>query len=158
MTRLRVLAIAAGTGRIGYVFLIGGTLKRWEISVKASKSPELTAVKTTQWIDALKPDVVITEKLDRYSRKGELTKQLITAIATVAKGNYLNDIHVPRVQKFANKYEEATDLANRFPDILPWMPKRPRIWESEPRNMIYFEALALALAVIDNDKSAKDTA
>ena len=129
------------------MFFIGDKLKHWAISVKASKPPKLAAKQAGQWIDELEPDVVITEKIGKHSHKGKLTKQLIAAIATVAENRYLNDIAVPRVQNFRNKYEEAKELARQYPDILPWMPKRPRIWESEPRNMIYFEALALALAL-----------
>ena len=59
------------------------------------------------------------------------------------------NVAVQRVQRFANKHEEAKALVERFPDILPWKPKRPEIWETEPRNMVYFEALALALEVLD---------
>jgi len=149
MARLRVLAIAAATGRIGYVFFIGDTLKQWALSVKASASPELAAKYATQLIDKLKPDVVITEKLTIHSRKGPLTKQLIAAVASVAENKYLNDIVVPRVQEFQNKYEEVKALVKMYPDLLPWAPQKPPIWESEPRNMIYFEALALALVVVD---------
>ena len=149
MARLKVLAIAAATGRIGYVFFVGDKLKDWAMSVKASKSPKLAKEKAEQWIEDLEPDVVVTEKVGKHSSKGILTKQLIDAIRNVAENRYLNDIVVPRVQSFQNKYEEAVELTKRFPDILPWAPKKPRIWESEPRNTIYFEALALALMVID---------
>ncbi len=158
MARLKVLAIAAATGRIGCVFLIGGKLKHWAMSVKASKSPEMAANQTTKWIDEFEPEVVITEKITKRSHKGKLTKQLIAAIAKVAENRYLNDIVIPRAQNFQNKYEEAKELANQYPDILPWLPKRPRIWESEPRNMIYFEALALALEVIGRNRSTSKTA
>ncbi len=158
MARLKVLVIAAATGRIGYVYLIGGKLKHWTMSVKASKSPELAAKQTTLWIEELEPDVVITEKIGKHSHKGKLTKQLIATITKVAENRYLNVVVVPRVQNFQNKYEEAKELAKQYPDILPWMPKRPRIWESEPRNMIYFEALALALEVIDAEKPASNIA
>ena len=153
MARLRVLAIAAATGRIGYVFFIGDTLKQWALSVKASTSPELAAKQGAQWIDKLKPDVVITEKIGVLSRKGLLTKQLIAAIATVAENTYLNDIVVPRMQNFQNKYEEVKALVKLYPELLPWAPQKPPIWESEPRNMIYFEALALALQIIDQKEA-----
>lgn len=152
MTGLRVLSIAAGTGRIGYVFLVGGKLEYWVLSAKASETPELAAQQAERWIDELEPEVVITEKLDQHSRKGTLTKQIIAAIAKVAEDRYLNDIALPHVPKFQNKYEEAQELAKLYPDILPWMPKKPRIWESEPRNMIYFEALALAHELVGDEK------
>jgi len=146
------MAVAAGTGRIGYVLFVGKTLKHWAISGKASRSSELAAVQAKRWIDELKPDVVITEKILQDSRKGERTRQVIAAVARVARNRVLNDIVMPRARAYKNKYEEAAALAKRFPEIGPWLPKRPPIWESEPRNAVYIDALALALGIIDGTR------
>ncbi|MBB4302833.1 hypothetical protein GGD81_001869 [Rhodobium orientis] len=143
------MAVAAGTGRIGYVLFVGKTLKHWAMSGKASRSPEFAAAQAKRWIDELRPDVVITEKIPEGSRKGERTRQVIAAVARVARNRVLNDIVLPRIRTYKNKYEEAAALAKRFPEIGPWMPKRPPIWESEPRNAVYIDALALALGIID---------
>ena len=45
-----------------------------------------------------------------------------------------------------NKYDAAAALAAEFPQIEPWLPRKRRAWEPEPRNIIYFEALALVWA------------
>ena len=50
-----------------------------------------------------------------------------------------------RQQAYPNKFFEANDLAERFPELAAWVPKRPKLWEREPRNLVYFEALALAV-------------
>ena len=149
MARLRVLAIAVATGRVGYVFLVGGSLMEWKLSKKASRSPEEARKHATTWIKFFKPDVVVTEKITKHSRKGEHARGLIAAIAKVAEGHDLVDVSVTRIQAFKNKYEEARELVLRFPDLRPRLPKEPRIWQSEPFGTIYFEALALALLVID---------
>jgi hypothetical protein len=143
MAGLKVLAIAVATGRIGYVFFIGDTLRDWGISRKASKSPALTAAKTQEWINALKPDVVVSEKPETARHKGEHTKQLMNAVKNVASHNYLLDVSVERKRMFKDKFTEASELAKQFPELLPWVPKRRRLWEPEPRNTIYFEAVAL---------------
>lgn len=148
------MAIAAASQRVGYVFLIDDKLAHWRLSVKASKSPALAARQAADWIADFKPHVVITEKVGPHSRKGERTRQLIAAISRVASDAKVNDVVVPRIQSYANKYEEAAALAERFPIIEPWRPKKPRMWESEPRNMIFFEALALTLPVIDPPDAA----
>ncbi|WP_421726097.1 hypothetical protein [Bauldia sp.] len=54
-----------------------------------------------------------------------------------------------RIQRFANKYEKAAALAKQFPAIEPWVPTKPKLWQSEPRNCILFEALSLAKEIID---------
>ncbi|MCB9947262.1 MAG: hypothetical protein H6842_05455 [Rhodospirillaceae bacterium] len=147
MERLKVLAIAVATGRVGYVFLIGGNLKDWGMSRKASRSSTLAAGQTQKWIDDLRPDVVVTEKLDG-SRKGEKSQGLIAAIARVAEHNYLMDVAVARIRAFENKYEEALAYAREFPEIAPWLPRKRRFFDPEPRSTVYVEALALAKQVL----------
>jgi hypothetical protein len=153
MKRLKVLAIAAATGRIGYVFLIGGKLRDWGLSRKASKSPALAAEQTKLWIEQLNPDVVVTEKVAATSTKGAKTRYLIEAIARVASNANLLDVCVTRIDEFKNKYDEAKHLGERFPEMSIWVPRPRRIWEPEPRNTILFEALALACVVVDKRTS-----
>ena len=74
MAATRVLAIAVATGRVGYVFLAGRRLRDWGLSRKASSSPELAAAQARRWIEALEPDVVVTETVAAGSRKGEKTR------------------------------------------------------------------------------------
>jgi hypothetical protein len=150
MKRLKVLAIAVATGRIGYVYVIGDKLRDWGLSRRASKSPALAAAQAKKWIDELKPDVVVTEKVPKTSTKGAKTKSLIEAVARVASNANLLDVCVSKAHHFKNKYEEAKHLGERFPEIMGWVPRMRRIWEPEPRNTILFEALALACVVIDH--------
>ncbi len=153
MARLRVLAIAVATGRVGYALLVGDSLEDWKLSKKASRSPKEASKHVTAWIEFFKPDVVVTEKINEHSRKGHHAKKLIAAIAGVAENHDLLDVAVTRIRAFKNKYEEARALATRFPQLRPQLPREPRIWQSEPFGTIYFEALALALAVIDRPKA-----
>ena len=87
--------------------------------------------------------------LDQHSKKGQKSRDLIGTVARTAEQNYLLDVSVKCPRPTHNKYEDAKALAERFPELLPWGPKKRRIWEPEPRNTIYFEALALALQIID---------
>lgn len=152
--RLRkVLVLAAATGRIGYIYFIDGQPTHWGLSHKGASSPILAAAQTAKWITLFMPDVVIMEQVGERSRKGALTKYLIAAMADEARGAPCIDVSVPRVQLYANKYDEAKQLVRRFPMLSAWLPKRPRIWESEPRNMVLFEAVALALAFIDGENA-----
>lgn len=149
MKHLKILSIAAASGRIGYVFFVGRKMTSWGISRKASKTPALAAEKTQQWIKTMNPDVVVSEKITKTSTKGERSKSLISAILRTASEHYLLDVAVKREQAFQNKYLEAQALAKEFPEIQPWVPKKPRIWQTEPRNTIYFEALALAKVILN---------
>lgn len=149
MAALRVLSVAVASGRAGYVFLEGTQLLDWGITVKATKkSTELVAF-VQELINSLKPDVVVTEQCDTECRKGKTAKKLIHAISELASHNYVLDVSVPRPRAFDTKYDEAEDVVSRHPDLTGYLPgTRPRFYEFEPRNMILFEAMALAEAVI----------
>jgi hypothetical protein len=148
MKRLKVLVFAAATGRIGHVFLWGERLLDWGLSRRASRSPHDAAEHATKVISDLNPDVVVTEELSKSSTKGWKTRQLLDAIGAVALKTKLLDIRAKRPHDFPNKYEEAACLATRFPEIAAWVPKKRRLWESEPRATVLFEALALGLSVM----------
>ena len=149
MARLRVLAIAVATGRVGHAFFVGGRPQDWKMSKKAWRSIADAERYAQQLIAFHKPDVVVTEKIGRNSRKGEHAKRIIAALARVAERAILLDVVVPRIQHYQNKYAEARAFAERFPELAPRLPRVPRLWQSEPFATIYFEAVALAVEVID---------
>lgn len=144
----RVLSIAAATGRVGYVLLIDRELCDWAMSRVAARSPRAAVEQFGTWFDQLAPDVVITEK-PKGSRKGARTRRIIAAIAKAAAQRAVYDIAVPRPRHHRTRYDEAEELAKRFPEIAAWVPKQRRFFEPVSRNTIYFEALALALPVVD---------
>lgn len=148
MAGLRILAFAAASGRVGHVFLRSGQLMDWGLSRMASMSPERAARHASRLIEKLKPDVVITEDVPKTSTKSQLTRSLIAAIARVAEEAKLLDIRT-RTKTFANKYAEAAALAEQFAELRAWLPPRRRLWDPEPQNTVIFEALALALIVVN---------
>lgn len=154
MAVLRILAIAAASGRVGYVYLVGGKLKDWRISGVAARSPSRAAEQTQKWINRLKPEVVVTENAEEAAQKGEKTRAIVRAIAETAEHNYVLDVSVTRSHDYANKYEEAAELAKQHPEIEAWVPKKRRFFDNEPRNTVLFEALSLADAVMRGPSTA----
>lgn len=148
MAALKVLAVAVAKGRAGYVFMDGGKLQDWNISVKAAMSTSQLVEWLQKLINDLRPDVVVTEKIVAACRKGKRTKKRIQALAELASHNYVLDISVERPKNHACKYTEAENLVERFPELRGWLPQKRRYFDSEPRNTILFEALALAETVI----------
>ncbi|MEL6465496.1 MAG: hypothetical protein AAFQ58_11055 [Pseudomonadota bacterium] len=149
MATLRVLSLAVSSGRVGYVFLEGTQLLDWAVTTTVSgKATDLVAF-VQELINTLKPDVVVTEKCDQNCRKGSRSRQLIASIAELASHNYVLDVAVSRPRVFQSKYEEAESAVGRHPDLIGYLPEKKRqFFEFEPRNMIVFEALALAEEVI----------
>jgi hypothetical protein len=91
----------------------------------------------------LKPDVVVTEQVPKYSTKGANARALIETIADITTKAKLLDIRVRRPHDFPNKYTEAQHLGIKFPEIAQWVPRPRRLWEPEPRVTVVFEALGM---------------
>lgn len=145
----RVLAIAVASGRAGYVLLQDARVVDWGITIKAVKSRSDFMGYVQTLFNDLKPDIVVTEKTTGDCRKGKHTKALIQAIANLASHNPVLDVAVARLRHFPTKYEEASYLAGKHPELIGYAPKRKRrLFDFEPRGMVLFEAVALAEAVI----------
>lgn len=149
----RVLGIAVASGRVGFVLMFRGRPCQWGLSRTAAESVADAKRIAGQWIARFRPDVVVTEKTTTRCRKGKKTKELIEAIASVAAEAELYDLAVPRPKPVPNKYAAAEALADRFPDLQPRLPDPRNLWDSEPRNITIFEAVALALVVVDREES-----
>ena len=125
--------------------ICGDSLLGCGMSQKASTGEDHAAIAAAGWIEQCRPDWVVLEDLSQGTRKGEASQANIAAMSDVARIARVTDRHVRRVQPHANKYVEARHLSERFPKLAPLCPPKPKLWDSEPRVMIVFEALALAL-------------
>ncbi len=150
----RVLSIAAASGRVGYVLLVDRKIIATGLSRKASNNADDAATSAANWIEQLRPDVVITERVLKSSKKGRKTRAVIAAMARVAEIADVLHQQVVRGQSHANKFEEAADLVRDFPEIAHLLPKPRKPWDSEPKTTVYFEALSLALTAIGGNGNA----
>ena len=139
------LAIAVMNDRVGYVYCVGDNLLDWGMSVEAAKNIDAIFRQVSVWIRSYRPATVITEECTAMSRKGTRTRALIEAVGAAARDLGVKHEGVVRIRRFKNKYEEAGSIAIQYPELLDWIPKKRRAWETEPRDTIYFEAIALWL-------------
>jgi len=144
MKTLRLLAIAASSRHVAYVFFIGERLVDWQISDRASASPESAGQYIAGWIEDFGPRAVISERPDTARRKGERSREILSAIGAAAAASGCIHVAIAREKAFPNKYAEAAFFAARYPDLLPWLPEKRIFYENEPRNTILFEAAAPA--------------
>ena len=144
---VKVLAIAAISDRLGMVFLIGDQLKDWSTSETGAFSSVAAAACTQELIGRYQPTLIVTEKVSERCQKAPSTLSLMWAIARTAESNEAFDISVERKRTHSNKYEEAEALAQIYPEIAPWVPEPRKYYSHQPRNMVIFEALALAHSV-----------
>lgn len=140
----RLLALAAASQKIGFVFLKGGEVLDWGLARKASRDVDAAFDQSAAWIDYYKPSRVVIEEVDGGTRKGKHTISLIHAFDGAAGDRGVEVFALPRRRHHRNKYVEAAALAAKHPRIAPWIPRTRKAWESEPHKIIMFEALALA--------------
>lgn len=138
------MGFAVGTGKIGFAYLVDGELMDWRLSIKASRSFDGAFKQALDWIIYYRPEMIVLEQIEAGSRKGAYSVLLVEAIESAANNANVEVVRIPRPASCPNKYAEAAELADEFPQIASWLPKKRRLWETEPRNIIYFEALALA--------------
>jgi hypothetical protein len=148
--RRRVLAIAVAYGKMASVLLIDGRLKDWQCSREAGLAVTKGRSFLRLAVQRYSPDLVIIENPHGPTRKSGIARSVLYALAQELEDSGTAHLLVRRIQPFANKYEEARALAQRFPEIKPWLPHTPKIWDSEPIETIYFEALSMAVAVLDD--------
>ena len=70
----RVLAIAVASGRVGHVLVEADKVVDLGMSRKASSGPIEARTYAAQRMENLRPDVVVTEKISRKSKKGKKTR------------------------------------------------------------------------------------
>ncbi|MEM8971723.1 MAG: hypothetical protein AAGD43_06665 [Pseudomonadota bacterium] len=141
-----VLSIAVQATKLGHAFLIDDTPYDWDLSQRANRSTEASYDFTTATINYYQPELIITERISANPHKGEHAAALANCIWKAAQDSNVPWLCVDRVQRYANKYVEAHALANRFPELQPYLPKTRTLWDEEPRRMIIFEAVALGLS------------
>lgn len=139
----RVLSIAVAYGKLAYVFLINDRLKDWQMSRAASFSPAKARAFLKNAYVRLQPDIVLIEDPQEGTRKTGHALEILLALEKDIIAEGIPHHCIQRHQRYANKYEEASALAEQYPPIASWLPKSPRIWEGEPTNTIYFEALSM---------------
>ncbi len=145
MSEFRVLGIAVSSARMGYVLLVDDKLVDWGVSVAAAKSPKKATAKTRELIEIFKPEVIISEQPGSNKRKRGQSIALMEAVTSTAHNSDATSVTTARQQAYRDKYQEAKALAEEFPELLPRLAKKPKLWLSEPRRMILFEALSFAL-------------
>ncbi len=144
-----ILSLAVRRGTLCMLFFRGRKLCDWRCSKKAAQSPDLATDTLRNWIARYRPEVVISQNPDAAGRKGQATIAILADIARVIEDADLQALIVTRAPRFENLYAEAADLAERYPVLKSRCPRKPPCYGSEPRALVYFEALAMAHQVFE---------
>ena len=151
----RVLSIDPSTRGFGFAILEGPkSLIDWGVKhVKANKN-ERCLMLVEDLIERYQPDrVVVEDCADTYCRRAPRVRELIRNIIdlTERRGIITRSFSRKAVRgAFSQvgaftKYQIATAIAERLPELAPKMPPFRKPWMSEDDRMSIFDAVALAL-------------
>lgn len=140
----RVLTVAVRHGRVAVIFLCEGEPSAWALSVKAARSARNARGFLGEWMAKHEPSVVVLENPLTAKRKGKRAKTILAALEALVRQSPAMIALACRMQHHPNIYAEAAAFAEAYPQMAPKLPTERKPWESEPRNVIFVEALALA--------------
>jgi Holliday junction resolvasome RuvABC endonuclease subunit len=151
---IRVLAIDPSTRGFGFAILEGPhRLVDWGVKETRTDKNRRALASVADLIEIYQPAVLVVEDyVGKGSRRCGRVVDLIDDISTLALKRKVKVKRFSRTkikQAFSesnasNKYEIALDIANRFPELAPRLPRFRKPWMSEDYRMSIFDAVALA--------------
>ena len=146
----RILAFAVATGQTATVFVVGGKLMDWQMWREARECPTRTRSELRVMVATLNPTLIVSEDPDGLNcRKRGKSLKLLRPLVQAAADEPVTHIKLERPRRYENRYDEAKALCQRFPEIAAWCPDKVKSYESEPRSLTYFEALAYVAEVLE---------
>lgn len=149
-----VLAIAPNSRGFGYaLFTTPQKLLDWGIKeVRADKNTRCATLASALIAQAQPNALIIEDCIKTGCRRSVRVRALLGDLAQLAEDSGISVYtysrrHVMATFNSAGRSKDAIALAvaDNVPALLPWLPRRRRIWESEQHSMAIFEAAALAL-------------
>lgn len=128
------------------------------VSVRREYAEHITALDTL--LTRYKPDVLVVEDISAPTfRRGKRARSIITALADRALSYGIAVTEITRPDVYAHfgipdaapKIAIAQKVAERFPELAPYVPAGRRAWEREAYWMPVFEAVGMIVAVLKSD-------
>jgi Holliday junction resolvasome RuvABC endonuclease subunit len=162
---IRVLAIDPSTRGFGFAVLEGpNRLIDWGVKETKIDKKRRSLKLIGDLIDQYQPRVIVVEDYEgKGSRRCDRIGELINDISKLASKRKIRVRSVSRLkvkQAFSesgasNKYEIALDIAKRFPELAPRLPRFRKPWMSEDYRMSIFDAVGFAATFLNFENKKK---
>ena len=153
-----VLAVDPSTRGFGFAVLEGpNRLIDWGVKETKTDKNRMTLKLATDLIERYQPSVIVVEDYaGKGSRRCRRIERLINDITMLASKRQIKVRSFSRAkvkQTFSesgaiNKYEIASAIAKRFPELAPRLPRFRKLWMSEDYRMSIFDAVAFGLTFL----------
>jgi hypothetical protein len=154
-TARRVLAVDPFSRGVGFAVLEGAErLIDWGIRTTGRADNAKSTRVIDKLIDRFRPDVLVLEDWDSAgSRRCARVQTLLDRIATEKGKRVLVRLitrrHIRAIGPLpltSTKYGRARFLADRFPELQPFLPPFRKLWMPEDDRMAIFDAVSFAVA------------
>jgi Holliday junction resolvasome RuvABC endonuclease subunit len=153
-TTIRVLAIDPSSAGFGFVVLEDPTrLVDWGVAEVWSRSARAFLARVESLVDRYKPNLVVLEEVAAIKQR-KRTIRLISSVVSYAATRHITVVKVSRSQVRAafggepTKHDIAVSIATVFPELVPRLPPKRKLWTSEKERMNIFDALSFALTAL----------
>lgn len=153
-TELRVLALDPSTKGVGFAVMEGSEhLIDWGVKIVSRDKNRECLKQAEELIGLYRPDVLVIEDHEHKSSHRSLrVRILLKAILVLASKEKVKARRVSRsaVKKALSQYvaptkrQIAIEIAKRFPELAPRLPRLRKPWMGEDERMSIFAAIALA--------------
>jgi Holliday junction resolvasome RuvABC endonuclease subunit len=153
-TELRVLALDPSTKGIGFAVMEGTEhLIDWGVKIVGREKNRECLRQAAELIRRYTPDVLVIEDHEhKSSRRSLRVRMLLKAILVLASKEEVKAQSVSRsaLRKALSqgsaltKRQIAIEIAKRFPELAPRLPRLRKPWMGEDERMSIFDAVALA--------------
>jgi hypothetical protein len=157
----RVLAVDPLSRGVGFAVLEGNDkLIDWGIKTTGQADNTKSARAIDKLIDRFRPDILVLEDWDSAgSRRCGRVQTLLKRIAAKEGKRVLVRLVTRRqiraigpLPLTSTKQGRASFLAERFPDVQPFLPPVRKSWMPEDDKMAIFDALSFAVAYVGTTK------
>jgi hypothetical protein len=159
LPRSRLLAIDPTRHGFAYVLLESQILIDWGV-VDAGEEASAAAHRLEALISRYTPtSLIIEHHMLTESRRSPRAREFLVAVELLG---LLQGVAVERISRSRlaetfpdakNKHDIALLLADRYPELRMWRPRRRKPWMSEDERMNIFDALALAETYLSSTDS-----
>jgi hypothetical protein len=150
----RILAVEVRAGRFGYAVLETPRKLR-DFGASEFDSTVTARIRIARLLRLSRPSIVILRGASvRYRQKNRHRRPIIRVVRSEARKLNISVARVSERQlnsffeRFGccDKYSVAVLLAKWFPEISWRLPAKPKFYDPEPRALLYFDSVALAVA------------
>ena len=145
----RILSFAVGNDQLALILLVHRMVVHCESWRRVKAHPTMARSVLRTAIASYEPTILACERPYGLCRKQGVNLKLLQTLVQAIMDEPIPHHLLNRQQPYRNRYEEAEALTERFPEMARWCPKQPHYPDTAPRSLVYFEALAYAVEVLD---------